>query len=509
MKGRETISSLIKRFRSSIVGQTILLFLWAFVGVILLVAILSLNKIEAIPLQLLAIVVMVLFAIICFLLAKTRITARQEREYRYIEQIDHLVDLENKVKERTAELDERNRQLSREVAERLDAEARLKQSNELLSGIIESVDGIIYAVDLETHEILFANDYLQNLFGFDPVGKKCHQLVHSSDDKPCMFCTSHRLLSDSDQPVEPYQWEYQNPFNKKWYRAKDQAIKWSNGKSVKLEIAIDITEQKSLEHFLQEARKQAELAIGIRSRFVALVAHDLKSPFYSITQMLKRILEREQFTHEIHRQFLENIVTNGHRMLQMIDNLLSLDRLEAGDMKLEKSFFNVHEMANEVVQNFVHLGFDKGVTLVNSIPYGTELYGDRYLYFVVLNNLLSNAIKFSLRGGTVELLSPDLQRPMTVAVRDTGKGMSQEYAEKLFRSDVKTSSRGTRGEAGSGLGLIFCKEILKAHHGAIRVESQKEVGTTFLVELPECSNLGQSPLRFLPQHSRESMTTRE
>lgn len=477
----------LKRIFSGIVGQTILFFLWGFAGLALLVISLHLSEIEAIPLHIGAVILLVLFGGVCFVLAQFRIKARREREFRYIEQVDHLAELEDRIRQRTSELDERNRQLSREVAERLEAEGRLKQLNELLAGIISSFEGIIYVVDFESHEILFANDYLRTLFGFDPVGKKCHQLIHSADDQPCMFCSHQRLLAEDDQPLGPQQYEYQNPFNKKWYRAKDQAIKWSDGRYVKLEIAIDITEQKSIEHFLQEARRQAEKGMGMRSRLVALVAHDLKSPFYSMTQMLKRILEREHFDYEIHRQFLENIVINGQRMLQMIDNLLSMDRLETGTVKLDKSFFNVHQMAREVIQNFINQAFDKAIRMTNSIPPRVEVYADRHLYFVVMNNLVSNAIKFSQRGGHVDIFLPDPERPMSVAVQDDGEGMSSDYVENLFRSDIKTTSTGTRGETGSGLGLLFCNGIIEAHHGWLKVDSAKGVGTTFIVELPECS----------------------
>jgi signal transduction histidine kinase len=470
-------------------GQTLLLALWLFLSVALVVIFLYLQRVDALELSLLAAVLLVPSLVVCIFLGHARFRIRREVERRYIEQIDHLAELEEKIRQRTSELDERNRQLSAEVKERLAAEDRLKQSNDLLSGIIGSIDGIIYVVDFDSHEILFANNYLRKLFGFDPVGRKCYQFIHSSGDEPCMFCNNHRLLTAEQLPAGPYEWEYQNPFNKKWYRAKDQAIRWADGRYVKLEIAIDVTEQKSLQHFLQEARKQAELATKIRSRFVALVAHDLKSPFYSITQMLRRILEREHFSHDIHRKFLENIVINGERMLQMIDNLLSMNRLETGGLKLEKSFFNIFEMTNEVIHNFSHLASEKGVRLVNSIPPAGKVYGDRYLYFVVLNNLVSNGIKFSDQGGRIELSTPEPDHPMTVAVSDEGQGMDRQYLQNLFRSDVKTSSPGTSGEKGSGLGLVFCQEIIRAHHGIIEVSSKPGVGTTFFVRLPECSRL--------------------
>jgi signal transduction histidine kinase len=282
--------------------------------------------------------------------------------------------------------------------------------------MMESIDGIIYVADFDSHEILFANEYLKRLFGFDPVGRQCWQFIHSNQEGPCEFCTNRKLLDQQGEPTGSYQWEYQNPFNKKWYAAKDQAIKWSNGKYVRLEIAVDITEQKRLQHFLNDARKQAELTKGTRMRFVALVAHDLKAPFFSITQMLRRILERETFAHRVHRQFLENIVENGHRILLMIDNLLSIDRFETGDVKLETSFFDASEMASEVLKNFEHLAFEKSVELINEIPAGSTVFADKYLYFVVLNNLISNAVKFSDPGGRVTLYVPDQNRPMTIAV---------------------------------------------------------------------------------------------
>jgi signal transduction histidine kinase len=188
----------------------------------------------------------------------------------------------------------------------------------------------------------------------------------------------------------------------------------------------------------------------------------------------------------VHRQFLENIVTNGHRMLQMIDDLLSMDRFESAEVKLERTFFNATDMAADVITNFSHLASEKSLHLVNLLPLDCPVYADKYLYFVVLNNLLSNAIKFSQPGGTIEIYQPDRNHPMTIAVRDYGKGMSPDYVENLFKVDVKTSSRGTSGEPGSGLGLLFCQDILKAHGGALEVHSQLGSGSVFSVVVPEC-----------------------
>lgn len=358
---------------------------------------------------------------------------------------------------------------------------------ELIANILNSLEGIVYVSDLNTNEILFANTYLKKNLGFDPTGRDGRLLIHPSHGDGGDFCDNRKLLDADGRPAEAIRHEFQNPFNKKWYAAKAEAIAWTGGRYVRLETALDITEHKQLRSFLKEARLQAENAINTKNRFVALVAHDLKSPFLSILGMLRRILKKERFQHEVHRKFLENIITNGQRMLKMIDNLLDMDRLETGKIKPEPSFFDLSRMVGEVFENFTHLADRKKLILTNRVPVATEIYADKYLYFVVLNNLISNAVKFSFALGRIEVsYDADGERTRLV-VRDQGQGIPARYINDIFKPDVKTTSIGTGGETGSGLGLVFCQQIMKAHGGVIELESVEGVGSTFYVELgPSC-----------------------
>jgi signal transduction histidine kinase len=360
-------------------------------------------------------------------------------------------------------------------------------SAELVASILNSLDGIVYVADLRTNEILFANSYLQRAFGFDPTGHNYRELIHRCHGDGGTFCDNSRLMDGDGRPAAVLCREYQNLFNKKWYAAKARAIEWTPGRYVRLEIGLDITEQKRLQSFVKEARLQAENAMDTKNRFVALVAHDLKSPFVSILGMLKRILRKEHFQYEVHRRFLENIINNGQRMLKMIDNLLDMDRLETGKIKPDPTFFNLAEMVGEVFENFAHLAEVKELHLTNTIPPATEIFADRYLYFVVLNNLISNAVKFSFAAGKIEVSYEADDSFVRLIVRDEGRGIPEKYIKDIFRPDVKTTSKGTSGETGSGLGLIFCQQIMKAHGGSIRLESIEGQGTTFYVELcPSC-----------------------
>lgn len=360
-------------------------------------------------------------------------------------------------------------------------------SGELIGRILDSLDGIVYVADLANYKVIFANSYLKNTIGFDPTGRDSRQLSPCTYGDGGDFRDNARLLDADGKPGCPLYCEYQNPFNKKWYAAKAQALKWEDETYVRLEIALDITEHKRLQVFLKEARLQAENALTTKNRFVALVAHDLKSPFVSILGMLKRILKKEKFEHEVHRKFLENIITNGQRMLKMIDNLLDMDRLGTGRVRPSASYFDLSEMVGEVFENFSHLAEQKQLLLRNKVPVATEIYADKYLYFVVLNNLISNAVKFSFAMGEIEVGYDADDTRARLIVRDQGRGIPAKYINDIFRPDVKTTSIGTSGETGSGLGLVFCQQIMNAHGGSIALESEEGVGTTFYVELgPSC-----------------------
>lgn len=352
--------------------------------------------------------------------------------------------------------------------------------------VLDCLDGAVVVMDMHSREILFANEYLKQLLGFDPTGRPCSDFMHGDRQVSCVLCGSAPFESFAEAGGT-WRREYQNPFDKKWYSAREQLITWGDGRRVKLQVALDITEQKQLKSFLAEARQQAEQAVAARNRMVALVAHDLKSPFVSILGMLERILRKETFTHEVHRSFLENIINNGQRMLKMIDNLLDMERLEHGRIKPEPVYFKVKGLVAEVFENFAHLASRKGVIMENKVAEKVEIYADKYLYLVVLNNLISNAVKFSYPHGKISVSFVEEGGSQCLVVRDRGKGVPRKYQDDLFRQDVKTTSPGTGGESGSGLGLVFSQQIMRAHGGCIELQSREGQGAVFYVKLrPSC-----------------------
>ena len=138
------------------------------------------------------------------------------------------------------------------------ADEALQEHSERLAVILDSINALIYVADLETYEILFVNKFGKDIWG-DITGKLCWQVLQSGQSGPCAFCTNDRLLTADGVPSGVYAWEFRNTITGRWYDCRDQAIRWSNGRLVRMEIATDITERKQAEKDLrlQSAALQA------------------------------------------------------------------------------------------------------------------------------------------------------------------------------------------------------------------------------------------------------------
>src|SRR5690554_4613400 len=133
-------------------------------------------------------------------------------------------------------------------------------ANAALPTILDNLDALVYVADFETHEMLYMNAYWQNNnLGDYWAGKKCWQVLQNADG-PCSFCTNHLLIDSSGNATGIHVWEFQNKVDKRWYQCRDQAIRWTDGRLVRLEIATDITDRKIMELALRSDQHWAEAA---------------------------------------------------------------------------------------------------------------------------------------------------------------------------------------------------------------------------------------------------------
>ncbi len=250
-------------------------------------------------------------------------------------------------------------------------------------------------------------------------------------------------------------------------------------------ILRDVTHHRKAEAALRKSMKTTQQATQLKDQFVSLVAHDLRGPFTSILGFLELLdADTKNPLSKKQKGYLQWITESSRKMLSLINEILDISRLKTGKIVPENHFFNAHFLAAEALESIRPLAEQKGIELSNELPNPFRLYADRSLFGEVLHNLLTNAIKFCRQGDRITLLCPT-EMPSTLAVQDTGVGIRKKRLSKLFKLEEKTSTVGTAGEHGTGYGLPFSQDLMKAHQGKLTVKSTENKGSTFYAYLPE------------------------
>ena len=246
----------------------------------------------------------------------------------------------------------------------------------------------------------------------------------------------------------------------------------------------DISELQEKERLLRDAKDMAESATLLKDKFVMLVSHDLRSPIAMIPTALNILSDQlSGKLNEKQAKLLDRSVSACEGLIKMIDQLLDIGRLQTGSIKLVRRFIDVHSLAGQVVDSLSPLAERKGVTLINETKERMRIHADYNLIYEMVSNLVTNAIKFTRAGDTISIFFP-ADKPGAIAVKDTGVGIPPHIIPNLFRHEIKTSTTGTAGERGTGLGLPFCKDIMDAHGGSLTVESEAGKGSVFCAALP-------------------------
>jgi len=263
-------------------------------------------------------------------------------------------------------------------------------------------------------------------------------------------------------------------------------VTWDAGKNPVRMMGIlqDITGRKAVEDELVAAKEAAENATRVKDKFVSLVSHDLKGPLASMTGFL-RIIHDDNADVMLResKEMLAMVMDTGKKMSELIENLLDISRLKTGKVPLNRRFLDGYFLVEKVIASLNHLAARKEVGITNSLPPRMRIFADYALLCQVVENLISNSIKFCNKGDRITIFAPEGRRS-TMAVADTGVGMSAAQIETLFNYDVKTSTTGTAGEIGTGLGLPLCYDILRAHGGVLETASEPGKGSTIRIVLP-------------------------
>jgi PAS domain S-box-containing protein len=262
-------------------------------------------------------------------------------------------------------------------------------------------------------------------------------------------------------------------------------------------VAKDITAQKKREEDLIQAKEEAERMVHLRDAFLANMSHEIRTPLTGIlgsAQVLSRVVEGE------HRNLALIIEDAGNRLLDTINSVLEMARIEAGEVQPEMEVLDFSQEAEAVVNVLRPVAEKKGLTLQVHPPSRGRVAAqiDRGCLNRILNNLIGNAIKFTRAGGvSIEIAADGDDAILTV--RDTGIGISKEFIPHLF-DDFKQESTGfKRSHEGTGLGLAITRKLVEMMGGTIEVDSVKGLGSSFTIRFERAPiDLAMPPLHFPP-----------
>jgi len=257
------------------------------------------------------------------------------------------------------------------------------------------------------------------------------------------------------------------------------------------ELQAEIYERKKKEKELRKAKEEVQIASRTKSEFLASISHEIRTPLNAIIGMAELLsetrLDQEQ------RKYVDISKNAGENLLDIINDILDISKVEAGEIKLENVGFNLSEVVKKTCDVFSFRANRKGITLTNHInpKIPLNLIGDPARLQQILVNLLGNAIKFTHKGEIVLKINlsneedkikkrvPVDKVQLLFSVRDTGIGIPQEKKKTIFDFFTQADSSTTREYGGTGLGLTICERLVKLMGGDIWVESEVGKGSTF------------------------------
>jgi signal transduction histidine kinase len=393
-------------------------------------------------------------------------------------------ELEVRVKERTADLDETVSELQKQVEQRIKAEQISKDERQRFYDVLETLPAYVCLLTPD-YRMPFANRIFREWFGYEQ-DKKCYEFLFNRKE-PCENCQTYNVLKTN----KPQRWEWTGP-NDHNYDIYDFPFIDTDGSQLILEMGIDITEQKQAQAELKKYQLHLEDLVKNRTeelsrsnkdleQFAYVASHDLQEPLRAVSgfvELLRRNLDKS--LSEKTNEYMNFSIDGAKRMQSLINGLLEYSRIGTQGRKPQK--VNSKEVLDEALAR-LHASIGESGAKITADDLPTVYFDDMQL-MRLFQNLIGNAIKFhSDQPPQIHVSAVRQDTAWRFAVRDNGIGIEPQYAERIFMIFQRLHTR--KAYPGTGIGLSICKKIIERHGGKIWVESAQGQGSTFYFTVPD------------------------
>lgn len=415
-------------------------------------------------------------------------------------------DLENRVEERTSELKDKSNDLQL-------AFNALKQSEEKLRAISETAPfGII--VTNRKGEIVFQNEMLlaaSGLIADEFVhGKWFQHILHEDRNQiETLWHSSHNF----EKPLPDTTFRLRNVNQIRWMRIKGSPLFDHSGFIGSVILMENVTENKQFEQDLIISKNKAEESDKVKSAFLANMSHEIRTPMNAILGFAD-LLASDEYSSEEKIEFVEMIRSSGKLLLNLINDIIDISKIEAGELKIHPSTFNLQSLLEEMAFTF-RQQLDRSekhhvkLILTNKDLKNNEpITTDKLRLQQIITNLLSNAVKFT-HNGQIEFGVIKVNDQFEFFVKDTGIGIPESKLDVIFERFRQADDSHTRIYGGTGLGLAITKNLTFMLGGKIWVESVENKGTAFYFTLPASNSEDENLQYHYPDYTHTTILVAE
>jgi len=383
------------------------------------------------------------------------------------------------------------RGLSVDMTSQREASEAIRRSQERYEALVNSIEGVVWEADAETFQFRFVSKQAERIFGYpihlwlnDPHFWKDH--IFPDDLEQVMTLWTKGVAEGKGFDLTYRMITAAGPTT--WVR-NIASVSMEAGQPACLRgIIVDISERARMEEVLRQKTQEAEEASRAKSEFLSVASHEIRTPLNAIVGYASLLKEGKTMAPGKQKEISERVYQNAKELVDLINRLLDLNKIEAGRMDLHglANETSLSEMLQQVMNDLRLLWEQKKLTVTfEDDPTVPLIRSDAGKLRQIFTNLIANAVKFTEQGSiSVRMIHEAAEKNVSVEIKDTGVGIPESDLAQIFEPFYQHEKPRPAGYSGSGLGLSIVKRFVEYLRGSIRVTSTPGAGSTFVVTLP-------------------------